>query len=76
MCIRGLQTDRVTDKSYTYNVTERSFRAHWIPQCGPGNKAAELCVPVIHHVRVDFNIPGHSYSTKIKRERNPPYKYV
>ena len=32
-------------------------------------------MPVIHRVRVDFNIPGHSYSTtKTKREENPPYE--
>ena len=35
----------------------------------------EHCMPVIHRVRVDFNIPGHSYSTtKTKREENPPYE--
>ena len=34
-------------------------------------------MPVIHRVRVDFNIPGHSYSTtKTKREENPPTKYI
>ena len=32
-------------------------------------------MPVIHRVRVNFNIPGHSYSTtKIKSEENPPYE--
>ena len=32
-------------------------------------------MPVIHRVRVDFNIPGHSYSTtKTKRGENPPYE--
>ena len=81
MCIR-IVTARVT-KSYSqsyrklqsscsYNITERSFRAHWIPQCGPGNKAADG-----DPVRVDFNIPGHSYSTtKIKREEPPPLRNV
>ena len=53
MCIRELHhmvtdrsvTARVTH-SYNYNVTERSFGAHWIPQCGPGNKVSDAKVKV------------------------------
>ena len=49
MCLKQLQL--VTEsyrQSYTYNVTERSFRAHWIPQCGPGNKAADGALYASH----------------------------
>ena len=44
-------TARVTESysySCSYNVTERSFRAHWIPQCGPGNKAADGALYASH----------------------------
>ena len=36
----------------------------------------EHCMPVIHRVRVDFNIPSHpTHSTApTKSERNPPYE--
>ena len=83
MCIRELQLELqnqiVTEsyrQSYTYNVTERSFRAHWIPQCGPGNKAADGALYASHTpCPIRLQHPWTSYlTTKIKSEENPPYE--
>ena len=78
MCIKQLHNQIVTVKvteSYNYNVTERSFRAHWIPQCGPGNKAADGALYASHTPCPSRRQhPWTSYSTtKIKSEENPPY---
>ena len=50
---------------YRITVTERLFRAHWIPQCGPGNKAAdgtlyESHIPCPNRLpSTSLNIPRH-----------------
>ena len=78
MCIKQLQKQRVTESysySCSYNVTDRSFRAHWIPQCGPGNKAADGALYASHTPCPSrLQHPWISYTTKIKREENPPYE--
>ena len=80
MCIKQLQLEllKVTE-NYSYscscNVTERS---HWIPQCGPGNKAADGVLYASHTPypsRLQHPWPSCSTATtKIKREENPPYE--
>ena len=80
MCIRELHLElvKVTEsyrQSYTYNVTERSFRAHWIPQCGPGNKAADGALHASHTPCPSrLQHPWSSHPTMTKSGENPPLR--
>ena len=78
MCIKKLQKQRVTESysySCSYNVTDRSSRAHWIPQCGPGSKAADGALYGSHTPCPSrLQHPWTSYSTApTKSEGNPTY---
>ena len=73
MCIKQLQSKLQTGYSCSYNVTERSFRAHWIPQCGPGNKAADGELYASHTPSPSrLQHPWTSYSAPTKSEDPPP----
>ena len=48
---------------------------HWIPQCGPGNKAADGALYASHTPCPSrLQHPWSSYPTRTKREENPPLR--
>ena len=75
-------TEKVTEtESYTYNdnVTERSFRAHWIPQCGPGNKAADGALYASHTVSESTStslVILLTQQPRLRVKKIPPMKHV
>ena len=62
-----------------FGMTERSFRAHWIPQCGPGNKAVDGALYASHTPCPSrLQHPWISYSTAAtkKREKKPLRNFI
>ena len=58
--------------SCSYNVTERSFRGHWIPQCGPGNKAADGALYASHTPCPSrLQHPWSSYRPRLREAKSP-----